>query len=290
MGTSQNFGGPWTVEKLNILSDYLNFYTTALKNQPFQLIYIDAFAGTGKINIGSEDEYETIDGSARLALQASGEFTEYIFIEKKKSFAKELEEMVQKEFPQKERRVKILNRDCNQALIEICQKVDWKKTRAVLFLDPYAADVRWETLKAVADTKAIDVWYLFPFSAANRMMKKTGEIDPTWQNKLNSIFGNNSWETEFYEESLQVSFYNEPIKERTVNTDSLKKYIEKRLSSIFPKVSSNSRILSNRKNSPLFLFCFAVATDNSKAIGLAMSVANYILKDKKPNVIGRAEK
>lgn len=146
MGTSQKFGGPWTVEKLNILSGYLNFYTTALKNQPFQLIYIDAFAGTGKINIGSEGEYEVIAGSARLALQASGQFSEYIFIEKKKSFASELKAMVEQEFPHKKARVKILPQDCNQALINICQQVDWKKARAVLFLDPYAADVQWETL------------------------------------------------------------------------------------------------------------------------------------------------
>ena len=46
MSTKQSFGGPWTIEKLNILSNYLDFYTTALKNLPFQLMYIDAFAGT----------------------------------------------------------------------------------------------------------------------------------------------------------------------------------------------------------------------------------------------------
>lgn len=284
MGTSQSFGGPWTVEKLNILSDYLNFYTTALKNQPFRLIYIDAFAGTGKINIGKDDEYEVIDGSARLALQASGRFAEYIFIEKKKSFANELEEMVQQEFPQQASKVKILNEDCNQALINICQKINWKNNRAVLFLDPYATDVRWETLQAVATTEAIDVWYLFPFSAANRLMKKNGEIDPTWREKLNTIFGDSSWETQFYEESLQINLFDEASKERVVSTESLKKYIESRLNVIFPKVSPNSRILSNRKNSPLFLFCFAVASRNPKAIGLAMSVADYILKDKKPSL------
>ena len=72
MGTQQKFGGPWTVEKLNILSDYLAFYTTALKSMPFNLIYIDAFAGTGRIKIGDEEDYEIIDGSAKLALQSKG--------------------------------------------------------------------------------------------------------------------------------------------------------------------------------------------------------------------------
>lgn len=283
MATKQKFGGPWTVEKLNILSQYLEFYATALKGQPFQLVYIDAFAGTGRIKIGDEDDYEIIDGSARLALQAIGNFSEYIFIEKKKSFAKELENMVANEFPEKKHKVKILGGvDCNTALAEICAKINWRKTRAILFLDPYAADVQWETLKTVAATEAIDVWYLFPFNAANRLMKKNGEIDQTWKNKLNDIFGDNSWETEFYEEDMQLNIYGTTEKVRNANTDSLKSYIEKRLGTIFAKVSTNSRVLLNRNSSPLFLFCFAVSNKSPKAIGLALRVANYILKETKP--------
>lgn len=86
-----------------------------------------------------------------------------------------------------------------------------------------------------------------------------------------------------------MDLFNEVPKERVVSTESLKKYIEARLHTIFPAVSPNSRILSNRKNSPLFLFCFAVASKRPKAIGLAMNVADYILKDKKPSS-GRKEK
>ena len=37
------FGGLWTIEKLEILECYLDAYTTALKNKPFGLLYIDAF-------------------------------------------------------------------------------------------------------------------------------------------------------------------------------------------------------------------------------------------------------
>lgn len=279
MGTKQKFGGQWTVEKLGILSDYLSFYSTALKGQPFDLVYIDAFAGTGKIRIGDEEEYEIIDGSAKLALQSSGNFAEYIFIEQKKSFVKELSDLVDSEFPDKKGKVKILQKDCNEVLLDICSKVDWSKTRAVLFLDPYAADVKWDTLKVVAATGAIDVWYLFPFSAANRMMKKKGEIDPSWKAKLNSIFGDNSWETEFYSEDPQMNLFGTQGMKKDCNTDSLKAYIEKRLGSIFPAVSNNSRVLLNSRNSPLFLFCFAVSNSSPKASGLAMRVANYILKD-----------
>ena len=46
---SAKYGGPWTREKLNILEKYLNAYTKALKDQPFKLMYIDAFAGNGRV-------------------------------------------------------------------------------------------------------------------------------------------------------------------------------------------------------------------------------------------------
>lgn len=48
---TQKFGGAWTLIKLKVLSKYLYFYTTALKNQFFNLCYIDAFAGCGEVNI-----------------------------------------------------------------------------------------------------------------------------------------------------------------------------------------------------------------------------------------------
>ena len=283
MSNAQKFGGPWTVEKLNILSDYLDFYTTALKNQPFQLVYIDAFAGSGRIEIGDQGEREVIDGSARLALKSAGHFAEYIFIEKSSSSVEKLNNMVSQEFPDKARLVKIMNEDCNTALLEICRKINWKKTRAVLFLDPYAADVKWETLRTIAATKAIDVWYLFPFNAVNRMMKKSGVTDPKLANKLNAIFGDSSWKTEFYRKDDQTNLFEEMAIVRYMSTDSLKEYIEERLRTIFPGVSSHSRLLLNSKNSPLFLFCFAVSNDNPKAIGLAFKVANYILKDQRPS-------
>ena len=82
---SSDFGGQWTIEKLEILEKYLNAYTTALKKQSFKLMYIDAFAGTGEIALRHEDEDARafIEGSARLALKiADKPFDRLIFVEK----------------------------------------------------------------------------------------------------------------------------------------------------------------------------------------------------------------
>ena len=277
----QKFGGDWTVEKLNILSDYLNFYLTALKDQPFGKIYIDAFAGSGKIETRSGTEQ--ITGSIRLALQSKNKFDKYVFIEKDAQYADELQHIVDTEFTELKPSISIYNADCNEKLIEICDTTRyakfWKENRAVLFLDPYATEVKWATLEAIAKTQAIDLWYLFPFSAAQRMLPNDGVVD-SWRKKLNDLFGDTDWETRFYKQNPQINLFGDDsqmIKE--VNTKELGDYICERLRSIFPYVADNPRFLYNAKMSPLFLFCFAVSNPNPKAYGLAKKVAEeHILK------------
>lgn len=86
--TESQFGGEWTREKLEILRRYLDAYTTALKKQPFKLLYIDAFAGTGEVELRNqdpdqEDRRAFVDGSARIVLDIEDKsFDELIFIEK----------------------------------------------------------------------------------------------------------------------------------------------------------------------------------------------------------------
>ena len=271
-----SFGGTWTAEKLNILSSYLSAYLVALKNQSFNKIYIDAFAGTGKIAVG--DAEEEIEGSVRLALNSENKFDKYIFIEKKKSFAQELQFIVDTEYSEFRDKVSVENKDCNAALIEICANTNWITNRAILFLDPYATELKWDTLKAVADTKAIDVWYLFPFSAAQRMMKNDGKIDESWKLKLNSLLGDEGWFDRFYTPDPQIDMFSDGNMIKNVNTQALSNYITERLGTLFPAVAKNPRLLFNTKNSPLFLFCFAVANDNPKASGLALKIADHILK------------
>ena len=65
---------------------------------------------------------------------------------------------------------------------------------------------------------------------------------------------------------------------KNVNTKALSDYITERLGTLFPAVAKSPRLLYNTKNSPLFLFCFAVANDNPKAHGLALRIADHILK------------
>lgn len=275
MKQTQKFGGAWTSEKLDILSKYLNFYMTALKPQPFKKTYIDAFAGTGKIE--TRNGTELITGSIRIALQAENKFDEYIFIEKNPKYATELQQIVDTEFAALKPIVTIYNDDCNDRLLKICNATQnprfWIENRAVLFLDPYATEVKWATLQAISSTKAIDLWYLFPFSAAQRMLPNEGMVE-SWKSKLNELFGDVNWETRFYQPDPQMNLFDEENRMiKNVNTYELEEYICERLRSIFPYVADNPRMLYNTKMSPLFLFCFAVSNPAKGAIDLARKVA-----------------
>mgnify|MGYP002763507213 FL=1 len=283
--TSQKFGGDWTAEKLNIFTSYLDAYLIALQNQNFKKIYIDAFAGTGEIETSDGEAY--LAGSAKRALSAEKRFDYYYFIESDESKASELEHMIDTEFPHLKRFTTVYRGDANEKLGKIINDIDWRFNRGLLFLDPYATQVDWATLERVAGTKSIDVWYLFPFSALNRMLPKNGKYG-SWENTIDRLLGDNSWRTEFYKKDPQLSLFDLGVidggekEDRLVKDASLehiKEYIISRLETTFPCVSNNPRIFKNSKESTMFLFCFAISNESVAAQRLALRIAEHILKN-----------
>ena len=278
MSNEQKFGGNWTIEKLDMFSSYLNAYLISLKKCRFEKIYIDAFAGTG--NIISRDGTKNIAGSARIALSSDLQFNKYYFIEADSNKAEALQKMIDTDFAFLKSKVTVYAGDANSELSKICSSIDWRYNRALLFLDPYATQVAWETLEVVAKTEAIDMWYLFPFQALQRLLRKDGQMDCTWVECIDRLLGDHGWQAEFYKEDPQINLFGTKSIVKDIDTERLKGYIVKRLQKIFPAVASKPRIFRNTKQSPIFLFCFAVASKNEAAQRLAMKIANHILKEK----------
>ncbi|MBA7536115.1 hypothetical protein ES705_28377 [subsurface metagenome] len=195
MTEKHKFGGNWTKEKLERVEKYLKAYATIMNKQNFRFAYIDAFAGTGyreekdskihdQISLFRQNEIKEIEtyskGSARIALEIKPEFDKYIFIEKsKKTFTKLLK--LKEEFKDKEKKIDLINTDANNWIIDRCNNYKWQNNRAVLFLDPYGMQVNWETIKAIANTKAIDLWYLFPLGIAeNPLLLRNSKNNPLY--------------------------------------------------------------------------------------------------------------
>lgn len=264
-----------------------------MSKQRFHLEYIDAFAGTGyvngKVEVASQSLFDSspttslrdfIDGSARLALQTSPPFSRYTFIESHRNRCNELLKL-RTEFPALSNRIAIIHGEANVHVQHICSK-DWLSAfrRAVMFLDPYGTQVSWQTIRAIADTKAIDLWMLFPLGTVNRLLNKNGQINDKRVARLNHLFGDEAWYGAFFEEYTERMLDGAEAK-RVVKVASFEKIVEyfvAKLKTVFPEVAPTPLILRNSTNSPIFMLCFAAG--NPTGAPIAVKIAQSILNKK----------
>lgn len=277
--TQHPFGGQWTQDKLEILRRYLDAYTTALKNQPFRLIYIDAFAGPGNWRPGSsydEAEYgeynDMLKGSPSIALDiVDKQFDELIFIDTNSEHIESLE-TVKAHNPG--RAIEIIYSDANTILPQICDRLGWDD-RAVVFLDPYATEVSWSTVDCIAQTHKIDCWILFPLMAVTRQLPRRREPDQAWMDNLDRIFGGRDYWHDFYTPARQPSFFGQGV-EREQGSDRIAEAYRERLTTVFARVAPTRRVLKNSTNSNLFDLFFA--SSNPRGADTAVNIADHILK------------
>ena len=272
------FGGKWTGQKLECVRKYVVAYEKVMKNQNFKLLYIDAFAGSGHGTVEQEGEQSVRDfqkGSPRVILEHTQLFDKYVFVEKDNETFQKLKTL-QNDFPNK--KIYFENQDANIYLKRVCEETDWHSHRAIVFLDPFAIDVKWETIEVIAKTKAIDLWILFPAMAVNRLLCRNGTIPENYVNKLNETFGSTNWQQAFYQKSQQLNLFDQNTElEKTASFESIKGYYVDKLRSVFSGVAYNPLPLTNSKNSTLFYLCFAVSNPKGKARGIALNIAQHIL-------------
>jgi hypothetical protein len=280
--SGSHFGGDWTKEKLTIIEDYLQFYVNALSKQKVQLIYIDAFAGSGKTELQSG---ETIDGSALISLKYN--FDKYYFIELDEERSRCLNEEINTRFHEKKDKVKVITGDSNSELKKLFRSLTVYQ-RGVMFLDPYAMELEWDVLETAKQTNILDIWYLFPLNALTRNLYKKMSMPIATKNKVTQILGTNEWEKELYHQSAQLSIFGDEPLER-VNFDRLVDFVRQRLINSFPYVSPQSRMLKNSNNSPMFILFFIMTNKSGKAIGLGSKVVTDIFNklDKMSNEVGQ---
>jgi three-Cys-motif partner protein len=282
------FGGKgWTDDKLEVMRRYFTAYAQALKNQSFRKLYIDAFAGTGERadthtrrsvgrNLFGDDEVDigaVKDGSARIALSIEPPFDQYIFVDQSREHVEALG-LLRGEFPT--RRIEICEEDANDALRRIAQQVNWRATRAAVFIDPYGLQVSWTTLEILAATKSVDVALLFPTGPLTRMLTRDGKIPAEWERRIDDHLGVCEWRTAFYASSKSVDLFshqNTDLK-KFVDPQGLREFAAKRLEEIFPYVCSTQLELKNSRGSILYHLFIICANPSSAATNLANRLAS----------------
>ncbi|AVT80190.1 three-Cys-motif partner protein TcmP [Rhodopseudomonas palustris] len=309
MPTKHFFGGPWTEIKLDAIEYYLKCYTKALKRIDFDLWYIDAFAGSGdresERQIGGIFDgapidliRETLAGSARRALRVDPSFDHFVFIEKDEDRCGALSE-IKGDHPNID--IRIVEGEANEELARLVRSEPWVRkdksnSRGVVFLDPYALHVDWMTLRALASTRVLDVWYLFPIRDTLRQLahdlKGIGPKAP----KLDRVLGR-EWR-ELYgikpEHDAPTDMFkifdapNEPVEPemmRIVSQQQFEQWLKRRLQEEFQFVSEPLPLLSS--NRQLFSLFLGVSNPSRSAIDLAERFVKYVNKNFAPGASRR---
>lgn len=289
------YGGPWTELKLEAVEYYLQCYTKALTRRPFDLWYIDAFAGTGsrtaeKVTGGLfagqpiSVTTEVLAGSARRALNVEPPFHHFIFIEKDTRRCNALRSL-KTEYPNKD--IQLLQGDANQELRKLVTRQPWLRKdkgpgRGVVFLDPYSLQVEWATLRSLADTHVFDVWYLFPIRDIVRQLAHDFSGIGPKEPKLDLVLGP-EWR-ELYKvpsntEPRQLSFLGEQQEQlmRDATWREVEDWVRRRLQSTFCYTSEPLPLIS-APGRQIFSLFLAVSNPSKPAVDLAKHFVKHVIR------------
>jgi three-Cys-motif partner protein len=297
------FGGPWTEVKLDAVEYYLSCYTNALEHWPFDLWYIDAFAGTGSRTVERLDgglfdgrpielTRETLAGSAKRALAVRPPFHHFIFIEENADRCAALDQL---RAEHTDADIRVIPGDANDVLKGLVRdgplSRNSQRSRGVVFLDPYALQVEWSTLVTLARTRILDVWYLFPLrDVVRQLAMHLSGIGPK-EPKLDRVLGP-EWR-ELYrrpkpQEWIQPDLWGNADQEprRDATAEQVESWFRGRLASVFSYASEPLPILTAPGRQAFSLF-LAVANPRKPAIDLAKQFASYVTKKYGPQASRR---
>lgn len=263
--------GPWAKEKLEALGRYLDFYTKVLKNQHWQTLYLDAYAGGGRAYIrpehepeqltvnlfGADDgERELIDGSPRVALGIDNPFSSYIFVDPNSRRIKQLKSL--KAEMNGARTIEILHATASDGVDWIVsQSISRRSHRGIAFLDPFGTELEWLSVKKLANTKLFEVVVNFALSMAIiRILPNSGEMTESSKVKLDSYFGNSAWFDEVYKREQAGLFASNGFEKRSDYPMRLLKLYCSQLKEAFGYVST-PRLIRNTRGSPLYYLIWA---------------------------------
>jgi three-Cys-motif partner protein len=288
MSKQRTFAVEGTKTKLETVFDYAEFYTTALKNKGYRLTYVDVFAGTGELPLPELDDLpmmpdqidvaDVIEGSAKIALQVNRSFDRYVFNDAKKSNAKKLDEL-KKEHSDKE--IHVGDKEANELIQGFCSKMR-DHDRALMFLDPFGNQVDFDTLRLIADTKRIDLWYLFPsWWGVVRQIKQDGTPLPDAEGSIDRIFGTRDWRSELLKTTeTKTLFGDETVHEKIANVDNVTRFMIERMKTIFGDGVSEKWLPLTWKGRSSYSLLFACSNPAANARKLAMKVSREVMTRK----------
>lgn len=284
----QQFGSRHTERKLETVQKYLGAFTTALKKQSFELLYVDACAGSGASSAKRDERQgmlldvdDITEGSATRALQTAPPFDRYILNDQKWSNARSLGALVKEQFAHLEDRVSVLQLDANDVLVELCNRTNWRRTRAVVFLDPFGLQINFNTVKKLGETQAVDLWYLVPVLGMSRQVKGDGSILEPGGSLVDQLLGTSEWrQSVAIEKDSDTDLFGvvDPAIKKVGNAAWFEQVAVKQLTTAFGGGVLETALPLGRGGLHEFSLVFACANPSASANTLAKRLASAVLK------------
>lgn len=287
---SHDFGGDWTELKLEAISAYSTFFTTAI-SQKFDLWYVDPFAGTGERTVKSPSGGLFVDqdggtvsfpGSATRALILEPPFDHLRFGDAKLRHVKALEELKKKHLG---RDIDIVHGDANNFIQEMFSSPFWTNKdfryggpRALVFLDPYGMQVKWRTLETLSACGKADVWFLANMKAAWQQASRDPlKLDDAKRRSLDDCFGTNAWESEIYSTRQEEGLLGLMSKSERADKADIARYHKIRLKTLFAYVSDPLPLKVKAIDDYFLLYCMS-NSPSLKAQGLIKRGAEAVIR------------
>lgn len=169
--------GDWSNSKHHYVGRYISIFRSGMKKKFGELNYIDLFAGPGKCRIRGTREVRS--GTPLIAAEHG--FSNYFFADMNPRALDSL----QRRFPVKEKATFYAD-DCNNCAADIHGKIA-RNSLSLLVADQTNVQLKFSTVRAVADQRRVDLIIYFPTMYFNRTIPVVKDEEKI-QN-INDFFG-----------------------------------------------------------------------------------------------------
>jgi len=236
--------GPWSEKKYSLVRLYDEMFSTGMKNI-WTRVYIDLFAGSGKVRIGNRGR--VVLGSPLLALDVPDKFDRYIFCEQSSAKLEALRRRVEQMHPEADVHFR---GDCNECIEDIIALIPKhsvsKRVLTFCFVDPYSLSLDFETIHKLSK-HLVD--FLILLALAMDAVRNESRYVESNNSRIDRFLGDSDWRSRWIEHAkVDPSFMRFLADE----------YVNRMIGLGFNKESSATMesVRSDRRNLPLYHLAF----------------------------------
>lgn len=196
-GLSTPCVGRWALKKYEVHARYARMFSTGMKEIWPQRCYVGLCTGPGRARIRSSGE--VVETSAMTALRLPDPFTKYIFCDEDEAALDDLRQRASS--VGRNPKIAWVLGDANERVDEILGYMPRyssdNRLLSLCFLDPYATNIRFETIRELASRYIMDFLMVLPLGMdARRNLRRYMEPgrtrideflgDPDWRHKLDA--------------------------------------------------------------------------------------------------------